>query len=107
MAECGRSSSPKCRCSRVVAKATALLSTMMKASVRAGYLPTSPCDGVRLPRTERFLVPSEVMARADAMGRRYRTAVALGAYLRGDEERFEHLTHFRQLIMGLKAARVG
>ena len=25
----------------------------------------------------------------------------------GDEERFEHLTHFRQLIMGLKAARVG
>lgn len=27
--------------------------------------------------------------------------------LSGGEERFEHLTHFRQLIMGLKAARVG
>ena len=27
--------------------------------------------------------------------------------LSGDEERFEHLSHFRQLIMGLKAARVG
>jgi hypothetical protein len=27
--------------------------------------------------------------------------------LGGDKERLEHLTHFTQLIMGLKAARVG
>lgn len=27
--------------------------------------------------------------------------------LSGDEERFEHLTHFRQLVVSLEAARVG
>ena len=52
-------------------KAAQLLSKIMRAAVQAGYLPKSPCDGVRLPRIERvemrFLNPHEVMTLADAM----------------------------------------
>ena len=81
-------------------KAAQLLSKIMRAAVQAGYLPKSPCDGVRLPRIERvemrFLEPSEVMALADAMDPRYRAAVLLAAYggLRAGE------------LFGLRAKRV-
>ena len=81
-------------------KAAQLLSKIMRAAVQAGYLAKSPCDGVRLPRIERvemrFLEPGEVMALADAMDPRYRTAVLLAAYglLRAGE------------LFGLRAKRV-
>jgi integrase len=65
-------------------KAAQLLSKIMRSAVQAGYLPKSPCDGVRLPRIERvemrFLDPAEVMALADAMDPRYRATVLLAAY---------------------------
>ena len=81
-------------------KAAQLLSKIMRAAVQAGYLPKSPCDGVRLPRIERvemrFLEPGEVIALADAMDPRYRAAVLLAAYggLRAGE------------LFGLRAKRV-
>ena len=81
-------------------KAAQLLSKIMRSAVQAGYLPKSPCDGVRLPRIERvemrFLDPGEVMALADAMDPRYRATVLLAAYggLRAGE------------LFGLRAKRV-
>jgi integrase len=81
-------------------KAFHILSKVLRFAVRARLVPSSPCDGVRLPRIERtemrFLTAVEVDALADAIHPRYRATVLLAAYggLRAGE------------LFGLRAKRV-
>ena len=81
-------------------KAVHILAKILRFAVRARVIPSSPCDGVRLPRIERnemrFLTTVEVDALADAIDPRYRAAVLLAAYggLRAGE------------LFGLRAKRV-
>jgi integrase len=83
-----------------VTKAGQMLRKVMRTAVQAGLLPSSPCEGIKLPRIERtemrFLTTVEVDALADAMDPRYRAAVLLAAYggLRAGE------------LFGLRAKRV-
>jgi integrase len=64
--------------------AVGLMKKIMAAAVTAGLLPSSPCVGIKVPRIEReemrFLGPSEITALADAIDKRYRAVVLLGAY---------------------------
>ena len=57
---------------------------IMATAVTAGLISSSPCLGVKVPRIEReemrFLEPAEITALADAIDRRYRALVLLGAY---------------------------
>jgi integrase len=65
-------------------KAVHILAKILRFAVRARVIPSSPCDGVRLPRIERkemrFLTTVEVDALADAIDPRYRATVLLAAY---------------------------
>jgi integrase len=67
-----------------VQKAYQLLGKVIAAAVDAGMLAQSPCRRVPLPRVEReqmrFLPPAQVAALADAIDRRYRALVLVGAY---------------------------
>jgi len=64
--------------------AVGLLKKIMATAVTAGLISSSPCVGVKVPRIEReemrFLAPAEITALADAIDRRYRALVLLGAY---------------------------
>jgi integrase len=48
---------------KTIANRHGFLSGVMKAAVRAGHVPSNPCDGTRIPKTERgemvFLTPQE------------------------------------------------
>lgn len=67
-----------------VQKAHQILAKCLRAAVAAGRLPSSPAEGVPLPRIEReemrFLTPDEVATLADEIDPRYRALVILGAY---------------------------
>ena len=82
------------------AKAVHILAKILRFAVQARIIPSSPCDGVRLPRIERaemrFLTAAEVDALANAIHPRYRATVLLAAYggLRAGE------------LFGLRAKRV-
>ncbi|HEY6709315.1 MAG TPA: site-specific integrase, partial [Actinomycetota bacterium] len=67
-----------------VQKSYQLLGKVMGAAVDAGMLAQSPCRRVPLPKVEReemrFLTSTEVATLADAINRRYRALVLVGAY---------------------------
>jgi hypothetical protein len=67
-----------------VQKAYQVLGKVLGAAVDAGMLAQSPCRRVPLPKVEReemrFLTPAQVAALADAIDRRYRALVLVGAY---------------------------
>jgi len=64
--------------------AVGLMKKIMATAVTAGLIASSPCVGVKVPRIEReemrFLEPAEITTLADAIDRRYRALVLLGAY---------------------------
>jgi integrase len=55
----------------------------MRGAVRDGYIRKTPCADIRLPEIRatvvRLLTPSQVLALANAMPRRYAVLVLLGA----------------------------
>ncbi len=61
-----------------------MLSQILKAAVRARYIPANPADGIPLPRKPRreqlFLNPVEVDRLADAVGPRYRALIYVLSY---------------------------
>ena len=83
-----------------VHKVAGILQKVLGDAVDSGLIARNPAERVRLPRIERremrFLTPAQVADLADAIDRRYRVAVILGAYggLRAGE------------LFGLRAQRV-
>ncbi len=69
-----------------VVKAYQIVGKVMTFAVESRYLPSSPCQGVALPRVERteirFLSPDEIATLAEAMDPRYSADVLLGAHAR-------------------------
>src|SRR6266511_256681 len=67
-----------------VRKAHQVLSKMLRAAVDAGLIASSPCERQPLSKLEnhemRFLAPVEAAELADAIDRRYRSLVLVGAY---------------------------
>jgi integrase len=65
-------------------KCVQILAKALRGAVESQMIAMNPCDRVSLPRIEReemrFLAPTEVADLADAMDRRYRAMVLLGAY---------------------------
>ncbi len=60
-----------------------IFASIMRGSVRDGYIRKTPCADIRLPEITktlvRLLTPGQVLALADAMPRRYGLLVVLGA----------------------------
>ena len=71
-------------CAASVRQAAGILRRIMATAVTSGVIPTSPCDGIKLPSNEhrvmRFLEPTQIAELTAAMDKPYQGLVLLGAY---------------------------
>jgi integrase len=92
---------------KTTSNAHGLLSSVMATCVREGWMPTNPCEGVRLPRIQhhemRFLDPDEFWLVASLLEPHYRP---LAVFLAGTGARFGEATALRAADVDLSEPAV-